>query len=323
MSEISYKYNPETLQFESADKSCKTKIFNFIIILISGLFLVTVFTLFYSSNFTTLKYKKLQEQNQELVFRYVELQNNINNIEQNIDEIANRDDHIYRTILEEDPLPANLRNAGFGGANKFKEFEKYDNADLLISVSQEVEKIANKLKIQQKSYEDVSHSTADWDKMNKCIPAIQPISIKDFCRISSYFGRRIDPISGIVSMHKGLDFPANMNTNIYSTGEGVVIETMHSRTGYGNEIVIAHHGGYTTRYAHLNKILVKEGDKVQRGDLIGLLGNSGKSTGPHLHYEVRLHNVPLNPRNFYNDDLNSEEFEQIVKFARSDKSANN
>jgi len=316
MSKKTFKYNPDSLHFQQNDKGCKGKIFRFIQFFFGGLICAGIMCLFYITNFETYKAKKLEEKNKVLVEKYERLNNELAQLESSLYDIALKDDKVYRVVVGKNPLGENLRNAGTGGSDNYKQFEKYQNYQLLKETTQNLEVLVNKLKIQKKSFNEVTKDVQEHQMLLNGKPSIQPISVKDFVRISSYFGYRIDPVFGYKRMHKGIDFASPMNTNIYATGDGEVYKAGYNKSGYGNVIVIKHHGGYMTKYAHLNKILVKKGEKVKRGQIIGLLGNTGKSTGPHLHYEVIINKRVDNPTKYYFNNLSVEEFEQIVKFSQ-------
>jgi murein DD-endopeptidase MepM/ murein hydrolase activator NlpD len=316
MSKKTLKYNPDSLHFETSDKGCKGKIFRFIQFFFGGLFFVIIMLIIYINNFETYKAKRLEEKNKALVEKYELLNKELVQLESNLQEIAVKDDKVYRVVLGKMPLGEDLRNAGIGGTDRYEEFEKYQNYELLKKTTKNLEVLINKLKVQKKSFTEVSKEAQNHQLMLSGKPSIQPVSVKDFVRISSSYGYRIDPVYGGRRMHRGLDFASPINTNIYATGDGEVYIAGYNKHGYGNEIIIKHHGGYMTKYAHLNKILVKRGDKIKRGQVIGLLGNTGKSTGPHLHYEVIFNGRNDNPAKYYFNNLSVEEFEQIVKFSQ-------
>ena len=230
-----------------------------------------------------------------------------------ISDIQQRDDYLYRTIFELDPIPPSVREAGFGGTNRYVDFEGYDNSDVMIGTFKKVDVISKKLYVQSKSFDTVIKLAKNKEKMIAAIPAIQPVALKDFNRISDYFGARSDPFTGKRTMHNGMDFTGPEGSDIFATGDGVVIESGYSFYGYGNKVVIDHGYGYKTVYAHLQKITVDDGQKVKRGEVIGLLGNTGRSTGAHLHYEVKLNNRPKDPINYYFNDMTDEEYDLMVE----------
>ena len=221
-------------------------------------------------------------------------------------------DNIYRGILELDSLPENVRIAGSGGHDPYAlNPESFPNR-ILIALSTKIENLNKQIEIQEESYNEILRVAAEKKIKIEHYPAITPVNCTKHIWISSYFGVRKDPFTFIRRSHSGIDFVGPRNTEIYSTAKGNVTFAKQSRRGYGNEVVIDHGFGYSTRYAHLNEILVEEGQKVERGELIGLMGNTGRSTGTHLHYEVRLHNRPINPLYFFAEDLSPEEFEELT-----------
>ena len=229
-----------------------------------------------------------------------------------MDELSDRDDNIYRVIFEAEPIPKSVRRAGYGGIDRYSRLEGYENSELLIETSKKLDKIASQVYVQSKSFDEVYDLALNKEKMLASIPAIQPVSNTDLKRLSSYYGYRPDPIYKVRKFHAGVDFSAPQGTPIYSTGEGVVTKVKRSRRGYGNTIEIDHGFGYVTFYAHLKEFKVKKGQKVKRGELIATVGNSGRSTAPHLHYEVRKNKRTVNPIYYFFNDLTPEEFETIL-----------
>ena len=195
-----------------------------------------------------------------------------------------------------------------------KKLEGFNSSPLMIDITQNVEEIIKQVYIQSRSYDQVIEKALEKENFIECRPGIKPISDNDYIRISDYFGWRIDPFTKKATIHHGIDFAGERGGNVYATGKGIVIKAGYSLFGYGRIVEIDHGFGYKTRYAHLDKIFVKEGDKVWRGDKIGLLGNSGRSTGPHLHYEVRINNKPVNPEYFFNNDISPEEYDKMITF---------
>ncbi|MBN1598985.1 MAG: M23 family metallopeptidase [Bacteroidales bacterium] len=223
------------------------------------------------------------------------------------------DDQLFRNILEMDSLPGNIRYAGRGGSEPLLNFSSSMGSEIFSKLLQKVDMLKIQLKIQNDSYNEILKTAISKKELLSHFPAITPINYDKYIWISSYYGSRQDPFTFIKRTHKGIDFVGPSNTNIYATAEGTVTLVKHSRKGYGNEVVIDHGYGYSTRYAHLNKILVDEGQDVKRGQKIGLMGNTGRSTGTHLHYEVRIDNTPVNPIHFFADDLSPAEFEKLTK----------
>jgi murein DD-endopeptidase MepM/ murein hydrolase activator NlpD len=222
-------------------------------------------------------------------------------------------DNSYRTILQIDTLPYSLRDAGTGGSASDAVLSL--GSDMSHDLDNLISKLNRQLKIQSGSYELVFEKAQDYTLELAHMPAIQPIEQKDLVMISSNFGVRSDPFLAQQGLHHGLDFGAAIGKNVYATGDGIVTFLQFSRTGYGNEIVIDHAFGFGSRYAHLDQILVIKGQKIKRGQLIGKVGKSGRSTGPHLHYEVLYENKPVNPAFYFDSSLTREEYQQILKLA--------
>ena len=225
-----------------------------------------------------------------------------------LDDIESRDDNIYRVIFEAEPIAENIRKAGFGGINRYKKLEGFKSSELMKESSNKMDKILKQLYIQSKSFDEVMDMAMKKKEMLASIPAIQPVSNKDLKRMASGYGYRIDPHYKTRAFHAGMDFTAPRGTPIYATGDGVVTRADRKAKGYGNHVRIDHGYGYVTLYAHMYKIKVRPGQKVKRGDIIGLVGNTGKSVGPHCHYEVRKNGKPLNPVHFYFNDLTPEQY---------------
>lgn len=314
MAKRTYKYNPNSLHFEPIDKGSKGKIFQFILYFIGGLFCTFLLYTVYINNFETIKKQKLLQKNDLLITQYNQLNNNLTNLESELSMIAQTDDNLYRALLGKSPLGEDVRNAGIGGSDRYEQFEKYENYEILKQTTQNIEVLLNKLDIQSQSFNEVVNETNELHKTINGKPNIQPVSLKEFKRISSDFGYRWHPVHGRKLMHDGIDFAGPIGTKIHATGDGVVTTAHRNRFGYGNLVIIEHHGGYKTKYAHLDKILVTKGDKITRGQIIATMGNTGISTGPHLHYEVILNGKTQNPNDYYFHNLSIGEYEQITKF---------
>jgi len=228
-------------------------------------------------------------------------------------------DNSFRAILELDSLANSIREAGTGGSDQNIQFHNINNPALLLKLAKKLDKINHQLNIQEESHIEISSSAETWRKKINSVPLILPISKNDLIFISSAFGGRMDPFFGRFSNHSGCDYVAEIGTKVYATGDGTVTLLNYSRKGYGNEVIIDHSFGFSTRYAHLDKILVTEGESVNRGQVIGLAGNTGRSTGPHLHYEVRFESKPVNPFFYYSDDITGDEYDMMVRKNNSTK----
>ncbi|MFH0999239.1 MAG: M23 family metallopeptidase, partial [Bacteroidota bacterium] len=243
------------------------------------------------------------------------LNDRMNRLEKVAMDMQERDDNIYRVIFEAEPVSADIREAGMGGADRYSKLKGFKNSDLIVSTVKKMDELTNKLYVQSKSYDEVFEMAKNKDEMMACIPAIQPISDKYKRRISAFYGYRIHPIYKTKIFHEGIDFSAPVGTDVYASGDGVVVEASRSNYGYGNIIEIDHGYSYTTVYAHLNGFKVREGERVKRGQTIGSVGNSGLSTGPHLHYEVRKSGNRVNPIYFFFNDLNPDDYDEIINVA--------
>ena len=228
--------------------------------------------------------------------------------------IQQRDDNLYRVVLQADPVADAVRKAGYGGTNRYEDLMDLANADLVVNTTQKMDMLNRQLYIQSKSFDEVVELFKGQDEMLQSIPAIQPVANKDLKRTASGYGMRIDPIYKTAKFHAGMDFSANTGTPVYATGNGRV-KKAGWQSGFGKIIIVDHGFGYETWYAHLNKYNVRVGQKVIRGEVIGEVGNTGKSTGPHLHYEVHLKGKVMNPVNYYFMDLSAEEYDKMIELA--------
>jgi len=262
------------------------------------------------------KERMLKRELEQYELQYKILNDRLTKVQAVVADIQDRDDNIYRVIFESEPIPSSVRKAGFGGADRYEKLEGYKNSDIIKGTTQKLDMITSQLYVQSKSYDEVFELAKRKEEMMAAIPAIQPVSNKDLRRIGSYFGYRTDPFYKVTKMHDGIDFTAPVGTEIYATGNGKIAEIERSRGGYGNCIVIDHGFGYKTLYAHLSKIDVKQGQKVVRGQVIGRVGNTGKSTAPHLHYEVHKGKSAIDPINFFFNDLTPEEYELMIELSQ-------
>ena len=266
---------------------------------------------------------QLRKENMELKMYYDLLTKELDESSQMLSALQDRDDNIYRVIFGVDPIPEEIRKAGTGGANRYADLrdQSLEREDLVLTNYQRLDKLKKQMYIQTKSYDDIVELAKDKEDKLASLPAIQPVSNKDLKRFSSGYGYRIDPIYKTRRMHWGVDFSLGVGTPVYATGDGVVRWTRTSLGGYGRQIEIEHGFGYKTKYAHLDRFIVKKGQRVKRGDLIGYSGNSGKSTAPHLHYEVHLNGKKINPIHYFSRDLSPEEYEEILRLASIENQA--
>ena len=315
MKNINYKYNPDTLEYEEVkltlwDRTKKLSYYLIASVVFSFLILSIAFY-----NIRNYIQKEAAKENQSLRQEISSFNKDLSLILEVLGDIQLRDDNIYRAIFETDPYPDYRRQLGTGGNSmKYKKYENMEYGDLVIEISKKIELIEKKLASQSKSFDEVFDLTKEKQKMIKSIPSIQPVSNRDLTRIASGFGLRMHPIYKIIKMHKGMDFTAPIGTEIYATGDGIV-EKVGWVGGYGRTIMINHGFGYKTRYAHCSKYNCRKGQKVKRGDLIGFVGNTGQSSGPHLHYEVFKNKRQINPVNFFFNDLSPEEYDKVIEIS--------
>lgn len=234
--------------------------------------------------------------------------------EETLNALQMRDDDIYRSIFGMNEIPSAVRNAGFGGVNRYERYDLMDANGLLKNTAIRLDVLTKKTYVQSRSFDEVALLSKRAGDMASCIPAIPPINPdKRRYRLSSTFGYRSDPFSGRSTMHRGVDFAMKPGNPVYVTGDGVVESVSFEFFGYGNCVVVDHGFGYKTRYAHMKTIGVAEGMSVKRGECLGQSGNSGKSSGPHLHYEVIYKGRPVNPYNYYDLDMSPEEYATMVE----------
>ncbi len=311
-----YIYDPDSLSYKRIKSGLfasilKSIVFQFAIIFLSSFILFIIISTFIS----TPNELRMKRENKILLLKYKELNIKLNHISLVLNELQERDDNIYRMVFGKKPLPRTLREAGYGGSKEFENLENLDNAGLLIETSQKLNKISRKLKIQSKSYTEIINLVRKREERISSIPAIQPISNDDLLHPPYGYGPRIDPVYKTPSFHHGMDFSAHTGTPIYATADGVIIRADANSQGYGKHVRINHGYGYKTLYAHMSKILVKPGQHVKRGEIIGLVGNTGKSVGPHVHYEVRVNDKPVNPINYYFNDLTPDQYSKLTILA--------
>ncbi|MBQ8855856.1 MAG: M23 family metallopeptidase [Bacteroidales bacterium] len=256
----------------------------------------------------------LKKQNAEWCSKMEVMNRQLDGYEDALASLQMRDDDIYRSIFGMHEIPAEVRNAGFGGVNRYAHLDGVGQGGLLKNTAVRMDVLTKKSYVQSKSFDEVAQLSKRAGDMASCIPAIPPINPDPSkYRLSSGFGYRTDPVYGRSARHTGVDFAMKPGNPIYSTGDGVVESVKFEFFGYGNQVVIDHGFGYKTRYAHMRNIGVVEGMKVKRGECIGESGNSGKSTGPHLHYEVIYKGSPVNPSNYYDLAITPEEYAEMVQ----------
>jgi murein DD-endopeptidase MepM/ murein hydrolase activator NlpD len=246
--------------------------------------------------------------------QYGTLQRNIARLDEDLSSLEQRDNSIYRSIFEAAPLPDSIRE-GKPATNRKSKYAYASNEALISAIEGKLESLRNRVSMQSRSYDTLQHLVETKEQMLAAIPAIQPISNKELSRIASGFGYRIDPIYKTPKLHTGLDFTATTGTPIYATANGTIASTNFEEKGYGNHVIINHGYGYQTLYGHMVRIKVRPGNTVKRGEVIGWVGNTGKSTGPHCHYEVIRNGNKIDPIHYFFNDLSASDFDRLVKIA--------
>ena len=314
MNKNKYIFDKTTLSFKRNNR--RTKIKRFILLFTSSLILSFIMFSLADKLHESPKEKKLKKDVVLLQHELHQLNSKISNLDKIMLNIQERDENIYRVIFETNPIPEEIRKAGFGGSKKYLEMSKYENYDVIIELNKKIDVLTKQIYIQSKSFDELETLVEDKNNMLSSIPAIQPVS-KNNCYLASGFGPRIHPIYKIKKMHKGLDFTAKKGTPVYATGDGIIEKARYNkRSGYGKHVIINHNYGYKSLYAHLDKYIVKEKQKIKRGEIIGFVGNTGRSIAPHLHYEIIKNDKKVNPIYYFFNDLNSKEYEKLIEQSR-------
>lgn len=311
-----YMYNPKTLEYERVFPSGKERFGIILRDLSLGLvfgvatFVASIYLFDSPMEALLKKENKLLETQYNLLLMDLDRANDV------LEDLQQRDEKLYRAIFNADSIPMSIRKSGFGGSNRYDYLKEMSNSDLVIETTMKMDILKKQLYVQSNSLEELVAIGQDMENKLRCVPAIQPVANKDLKRTASGYGTRIDPFYKIPMFHSGMDFTAPIGTDIYATGDGVV--TLASRKqGYGNCVIIDHGYDYKTLYGHIDKYNVRVGQKVKRGEVIATVGNTGRSTGAHLHYEVIYKGRHDNPAKYYFQDLTPEEFDQMIQLAEN------
>jgi murein DD-endopeptidase MepM/ murein hydrolase activator NlpD len=315
MPNVKYHFNTHSLKYERVVVSWKKRLLRLLGWLATAVVFGAMIMVFSYNFFDSPKEKRLKRQLEETTYQFELLKQRTDQIAEVLEDVQERDNTIYRVIFEAEPIPSSVREAGYGGVDRYNSIRDYYNAEIIEDVTKKVDRLSKQLYIQSKSFDEVWELVKNKTQLMASIPAIQPVANKDLTRVASGYGWRIHPIYKTEKLHTGMDFTAAVGTEIYATGNGIVSKVEKEGRGYGNNIIVNHGYGYETLYGHMSKFSVKPGQKVKRGDLLGFVGNSGTSTGPHLHYEVRKNRNPVNPVNFYYNDLTPEEYERMLEIS--------
>jgi len=310
-----YRFNPESLSFDKIKLGFRAVLLRGLAYFIGSLLVAFFYYLIFAIFFDSPKEKALLREIDQLTLQYDLIHREMDNLDKIIGQLQQTDDNLYRTIFEAEPIPETQRESGVGGINRYKELEGYDNSTVVVETTKRLDNLRKKIVVQSRSFDDLIVMAKQKEEMLTSIPAIIPISGKDLTRVASGYGLRIHPFYKIVRFHAGMDFTAPLGTEIYVTGNGVIEQVISSKRGLGNHIIINHGFGITSIYAHLDGFNIRKGQKVQRGDVIGYVGNTGMSVAPHLHYEIKVNGTNVDPVNYYFNDLTAEEYERMIEIA--------
>ncbi|WP_322549832.1 M23 family metallopeptidase [Flavobacterium psychraquaticum] len=320
MSKVKYYYDSENLAYKRVQTK-KRKKFGYIVLFLvsSALFGFLIFLLLINTSYFETPKDKIQAREIEVLqLNYKVLNKKLDLMDEVLAAVENRDNNIYRIYFNTMPISDEERKAGFGGVNRYKDLQGFNNSELIENTTKRVDILTKELVIQSKSLDDIVLLAKQKEKLLAAIPAIQPVKNEDLKHMASGYGYRSDPFTKIKKFHYGMDFTSKTGTPIYATGDGVIYKADASLSGYGNHVEINHGYGYKTLYAHLSKYNCKPGQRVKRGDLIGYVGSTGRSQAPHLHYEVLKDGVHVNPLNFYYGSISAKEYLEISKLANQE-----
>ena len=316
MSKSRYWLNLETLSFEPLTVTLRARIWQAVSFFTVSTIVAIVGIFLYTKHFDTPKTMSLKRNNAEVVFQLELLKRQFQEADGFLSQLELRDNNVYRPTFGMEVIPSSVREQGIGGADRYTFMEESKYANLLIGSSRELDKLMKKIYVQSVSFEAVRKEAANINEMTKCVPAIQPVSFSDRVRVRADFGPRIDPFYKDRRMHEGIDIGGPVGEPVFATGNGRVEKVEYKPWGYGRMVLINHGFGYKTRYGHLQTIEVSEGQEIIRGQRIATLGSTGKSTSPHLHYEVIYRNRAVNPINYFANDMTEIEYENMLQFAQ-------
>ncbi len=316
MAKHKFFYDPQTLRFEQVEYTWRDHLKRILLYLISTAFMGFLFFVLFANFFASPREKSIMRQKNEMEIQYALLEKQVEEMGLVIGDMQVRDDKLYRAIFQADPIPYDIRSGKSIRTKYYSELKEMTNSQMVADITQKVDQLKKQIYVQSKSFDEVINLAKENETKLKHIPAIQPVLNQDLKRMASGYGWRIDPVYHVRKFHHGMDFTAPTGTDVYATGNGQVVFSGW-QTGYGNVVIVDHGYDYQSLYAHLSKRLVYKGERVKRGDVIALVGSTGKSTGSHLHYEVRYKGHPQNPQNYYFKDLSPEEYDQMVQMSNN------
>lgn len=317
MKKIKYYYNTNTLRYEKLETPLHVKLLRVLGFISAAIVTSVIIVSIAYRYFPSTKEKALMQYNEQLQERYWVLDEQVAKMQQRMIQLEERDNDIYRTIFEANPIPDSMRAKDLAIQKEMEMVASMTNYELENSIVHSLRNLENRMVAQEKSYVEITGFIKNKEQLLACTPAIQPVSNSDLKRVASGFGYRIDPVYKTVKFHGGLDFAAPQGTPIYATANGAVKTAGNLGNGYGNHVVLNHGYGYETLYGHMYKVKVKPGERIKRGEIIGWVGSTGKSTGPHCHYEVHKNNRHLDPVYFFYNDLSPEQFDRLLKMSSS------
>jgi murein DD-endopeptidase MepM/ murein hydrolase activator NlpD len=317
MKKIKYYYNTNTLRYEKLETPLHTKLLRVLGFISACIVTAIIIVSIAYRYFPSANEKRLMQYNEQLQERYWVLDEQVAKMQQRMQGLEERDNDIYRTIFEANPVPDSLRAKEQEQRKEVEMLASMTNYELENSIVHSLKNLENRMGAQEKSYIEITGFIKNKEQLLACTPAIQPVSNGDLKRVASGFGYRIDPVYKTVKFHAGLDFSAPQGTPIYATANGVTKVAGNLGNGYGNHVVINHGYGYETLYGHMFKVKVRPGERIKRGEIIGWVGNTGKSTGPHCHYEVHKNGRKLDPVYFFYNDLSPEQYDRLLKMSSS------
>ncbi len=311
-----FQINPKTLVLEEVEYGIGYWLRQSGLYILGGIIIGIIFLFLFLTFFPSPREKQLLREKEALQSQLSTLNQQVDQMQLVMTDLQQRDDNLYRVLFGAEPIPLSIRQGTQRKISYYEELARMTNNQLSADLSLKVDILEKEIYVQSKSYDDIIAMAKNQEIRMENIPAIQPVLNKDLTRVASGYGMRIDPVYHVRKFHQGMDFTAPTGTEVFATGNAKV-KFSGWKQGYGNTIILDHGFGYETLYAHLYKSLVRKGQKVRRSDIIGLVGNTGKSTGPHLHYEVRLNDRPVDPRNYYFYDLSPEQYDQMIQLSNN------
>ncbi len=315
MKKIKYFYNTNSLRYEKLETPLRVKLLRIFAFLAAAIVTAAIISFFAFRFVGSPNEKLLSLENERLQDKYHQLNDQVKVTQEQMSELVKRDNEVYRAIFEANPIPDSARARALAQEQEIARVENMRSADLVNSIINSLNNLGHYISAQKKSYNEIDNLLKNKEQLLVSTPAIQPVSNKDLTRVASGFGYRIDPIYKTVKLHAGLDFAAPQGTPIYATANGTVTVAGNTGNGYGNHVVINHGYGYETLYGHMVKVKARAGQQIKRGEVIGYVGSTGKSTGPHCHYEVHKNGQKIDPVYFFYNDLSPEQYDLLLKRA--------